>query len=123
MRNFEQRNRFNILSGYAVVAAWGFGISLLSLPIPLLIFGAKDEETGCALIFAYAIAWIFLIIIILTVIVPFGVGEPLLCIGSFLMSYVTMVSLAFIWSFKQGFRLTSPRRFSRETTAATPEST
>ena len=123
VRNFEQRNRFNILSGYAVVAAWGFGISLLSLPIPLLIFGAKDEETGCALIFAYAIAWIFLIIIILTVIVPFGVGEPLLYIGSFLMSYVTMVSLAFIWSFKQGFRLTSPRRFSRETTAATPEST
>ena len=123
VRNFEQRNRFNVLAGYGATAAWAFGISLLSLPIPLLVFGAKDQETGCSLTFAYGLAWVVLIATALMMVVPFGTGEPLLYIGSFLMSYVTMVSLAFIWSFKQGFRLTSPRRFSRETTAATPEST
>ena len=122
VRNFEQRNRFNVLAGYGFAAAWAFGISLLSLPVPLLVFGAKDAETGCALTFAYAIAWLFLIVIILGVIVPFGVGEPLVYIGFFLMAYVTMVSLSFVWSSKQGIRFTSPRRYSRETTVTKQES-
>ena len=122
VRDFQQRNRISILSGYAFAAAWGFGISLLSLPILLLIFGAKDGETGCALTFGYAIAWFVLIAIVMMMIVPFGIGDPLLYGGIFLMSYVTMVSLSFIWSFKQGVRLTSPRRFRRETTTAKQES-
>ena len=119
----ERRHRIRILAGYGFAAAWAFGISLLSLPVPLLVFGAKDAETGCALTFAYAIAWLFLIVIILGVIVPFGVGEPLVYIGFFLMAYVTMVSLSFVWSSKQGIRFTSPRRYSRETTVTKQEST
>jgi len=123
VRNFEQRNRINVLSGYGITAAWAFGISLLSLPIPLLVFGAKDVETGCALVIAYAIAWLFLIVIILGVIVPFNIGESLVYIGGFLIAYVTMVSLSLVWSSKQGFRLTSPRRFNQETTVTKQEST
>ena len=122
VRNFEQRNRFNVLAGYGATAAWAFGISLLSLPIPLLVFGAKDQETGCSLTFAYGLAWVVLIATALMMVVPFGTGEPLLYGGFFLMSYVTMVSLSFIWSSKQGVRLTSPRRFNRETTTEQQES-
>ena len=122
VRNFEQRNRFNVLAGYGTTAAWAFGISLLSLPIPLLVFGAKDQETGCSLTFAYGLAWVVLIATALMMVVPFGIGGPLLYGGFFLMSYVTMVSLSFIWSSKQGVRLTSPRRFNRETTTEQQES-
>ena len=121
VRNFKRRERNMILSGYAFAAAWGFGISLLSLPIPLVIFGAKDGSIGCSLTVAYAFVAVVLVATIVSCLAPGVFGDALGYIGLFLLSYAAMVSLTFTWSLKQGYCLTSPRRFNRKMSAVKRE--
>ena len=114
-RDFERQNRLGILFWYAAAGVWSFGISLLSLPIPLLIFRTNDRGAGCGLTAAYAFGWLILAAAIVGLWLPGPPGEILGYLWGGLLSYVGLVSIVFGFSRSQGFRLSSPRRFSRQT--------
>lgn len=107
----ERTVRFDMLFRYATVGLWSFGISLLSLPIVPLTF--RTKELGCLLTAAYTFVLFVLLVLICSILTMWFFVGAIAIIGI----YAGMVSIALTASRKQGFQLTSPRRFSRESTA------
>ena len=124
LREHKRDQRLRFMLAYAAAAAYGFAISLLSLPIFLFVFRSKNPEVGCGLSAGYAFGWLLLVVGGLVAFAPVGApGEIFGYLGCFLLSYGAIVSIIFVCSRNTGFRLTSRRRFKRENEKRLPKST
>ena len=124
LREHKRDQRLRFMLAYAAAAAYGFAISLLSLPIFLFVFRSKNPEVGCGLTAGYAFGWLLLVVGGLVAFAPVGApGEIFGYLGCFLLSYGAIVSIIFVCSRNTGFRLTSRRRFKRENEKRLPKST
>lgn len=120
-REFEKQQQLVVLRAYAATGAGSFGISLISLPIPLFMLRTKEKHNpkfrvtrgGCVSVYAYTCGWLVLSMIVIGTLMPLDIGEVFVFLVFFIISYAALVAIAFDCSRRAGFRLDSPQQFSR----------
>ena len=118
-REYEKEVQLFVFRAYAAIGATSFGISLVSLPIPLFMLRTNEKHNpkfratrgGWLSVYAYACLWLVLAVIIIGAFMPLAMGEVFLFVAFFIVSYALAVAIAFGCLRRAGYELTSPRLF------------